>query len=51
MICERTRPVGSNRTQTVCSSVAQRRKDREDAEKQIGYRDQKCFQDASALCD
>ena len=50
MICERQRPVGSNRTQTVCRSVAQRRQDREDAEKQVNYRDQQCFKDASGQC-
>lgn len=50
MICERKRPVGSNRTQTVCSSVAQRRQDREDAEKQVTYRDQQCFKDSSGQC-
>lgn len=50
MICERQRPVGSNRTRTVCRSVAQRRQDREDAEKQVHYRDQQCLKDASGEC-
>lgn len=50
MICERSRPVGSNRPQTVCRSVAQRRPYREAAANQVSYRDQQCFKDASGNC-
>lgn len=50
MICERSRPVGSNRTQTICLTVAQRRAEREAAEKQVSYRDQQCFKDAAGQC-
>jgi len=41
MICERGRPVGSNRPQTICRSVAQRRVDQEVGAEAIHRRDQR----------
>lgn len=38
MICERARPVGSNRVQRVCATVAERRANREAALRAIGDR-------------
>ena len=38
MICERKRPVGSNRRETVCRTVAQRRADHESADAYIHAR-------------
>lgn len=50
MVCERIKPVGSNRPKTVCMTVAERRAEREAAEKQINSRDQQCLKDASGNC-
>lgn len=41
MICERKRPVGSNRTQTVCMTLAQRNAERESGAEFIQRRDQR----------
>jgi hypothetical protein len=50
MICERFKPVGSNRPQTLCRTVAQRRAEREAAQQGMGRRDQTCFKDAQGNC-
>lgn len=50
MVCERSKPVGSNRPRTVCLTVAQRRAEREAAGKQMEYRDQQCFKDSNGNC-
>ena len=42
MICERVKPMGSNRPVKVCKTVAQRRAEREGAEDQFGRRNQQC---------
>lgn len=42
LICERKRPTGSNRTQTLCRSVAQRRAERELVERDTGRRTFDC---------
>ena len=41
MVCERYKPIGTNRPTTVCKTVAQRRTEREAAEKSF-QRDQQC---------
>ena len=41
MVCERYKPIGSNRPQTLCKTVAQRRAEREAGEA-LGPRDQRC---------
>jgi hypothetical protein len=43
IICERTRPVGSNRPMRVCRTVAQRRAEQSGIEQRLGARDQRCF--------
>lgn len=50
LVCERVKPVGSNRPKTVCLTVAARRAEREEAEKQVSTRDQQCIKDASGSC-
>jgi len=42
MICERTRPIGSNRPVSVCKTVAQRREERENMLNSRGGRDARC---------
>jgi len=42
MVCERHRPIGSNRPQTICKTVAERRAEREAARGQIGKRNLEC---------
>lgn len=42
LVCERIRPIGSNRTQTSCKTVAQRRAEREAAQKNMGNRNLEC---------
>lgn len=42
MICRRERPTGTNRPQTVCKTVAQRRADREAIERDTGRRSNAC---------
>lgn len=41
MVCERSRPVGTNRTRTVCKTVAERRDEREAAQREMLTRDQR----------
>lgn len=41
MVCWRERPVGSNRLQTACMTVAQMRKEREASQMEIARRDQR----------
>lgn len=41
MVCWRERPVGSNRTQTACMTVAQMRAEREASQTEIARRDQR----------
>ncbi len=43
MICERTKPVGSNRPKTVCMTVAERRAVREQSQRDVSNRTQSCF--------
>lgn len=50
MVCERVKPVGSNRPKTVCMTVAERRAQREAAEKDMNTRNQACLKDASGNC-
>lgn len=50
MVCERVKPVGSNRPKTVCMTVAERRAEREVADKQMNTRSQSCLKDASGNC-
>lgn len=50
MICERSKPVGSNRPKTVCLTVQQRREAREAAASQVNYRDQQCFKSSTGEC-
>lgn len=42
MICQRHRPIGSNRPTTICKSVAQRRADREFAERNTNLSTLEC---------
>lgn len=42
MVCQRSKPVGSNRPQTVCKTVAQRREEREAAQQDMGRRNLAC---------
>ncbi|TKS53135.1 hypothetical protein E4582_13200 [Luteimonas yindakuii] len=42
MVCERSRPIGSNRPVSVCKTVAQRREERERALESRGSRDARC---------
>ncbi len=42
MVCERTRPIGSNRPVSVCKTVAQRRAERERMLQSTGGRDARC---------
>lgn len=42
LICERVKPVGSNRPQTICMTVAERREAREKSQRGISNRDQQC---------
>lgn len=42
MICERTRPIGSNRPVSVCKTVAERREERERTLNSRGARDSRC---------
>lgn len=42
MICRRERPTGTNRPQTICKTVAQRRADREAVERDTGRRTHEC---------
>jgi hypothetical protein len=42
MICERSKPVGSNRPVTVCKTVAQRREERESSTRDMGRRTLEC---------
>ena len=42
MICERSRPIGSNRPVSVCKTVAQRREERERSLESRGPRDARC---------
>ncbi len=44
MVCERIKPVGSNRPKTVCQTVAERRAEREQAQRDVSNRTQSCFQ-------
>lgn len=46
LICERHRPVGSNRPQTTCKTVAERRAEREAAQNDIGRRNLACSEAA-----
>lgn len=51
LVCERYKPVGSNRTQTMCKSVAQRR-DEQDGVEGARRRDQRCVDGwESGFCD
>jgi hypothetical protein len=50
MICQRTKPVGSNRPKTVCMTAAERRAQREAAEKDMSTRNQACLKDANGNC-
>ena len=51
LVCERYKPVGSNRTQTMCKSVAQRRDEQEGVEG-TRRRDQRCVDGwNSGFCD
>ncbi|HEV7272079.1 hypothetical protein [Pseudoxanthomonas sp.] len=43
MVCERVKPVGSNRPKTVCLTVAERRAAREQAQRDVSNRTQSCF--------
>ncbi|MBL8255199.1 hypothetical protein J2X02_001183 [Pseudoxanthomonas japonensis] len=43
MVCERMKPIGSNRPKTVCLTVAERRAAREQAQKDVSNRTQSCF--------
>lgn len=43
MVCERTRKVGSNRTETVCMTAAERRARREADAKELGNRNAGCI--------
>lgn len=43
MICERVRPMGSNRPTRVCKTVAQRRAEQSGVESAFGTRNQKCI--------
>lgn len=45
MVCERVRPVGTNRTTRVCKTVAQRRAERGNIEDTFGNRNQMCTGD------
>lgn len=49
LICERKRPVGTNRTQTVCRTVAQRRAERESIERDTGRRTIECSEATMGL--
>ena len=42
MVCERHRPIGSNRPQTICKTVAERRAEREAVRGQVGKRNLEC---------
>ena len=42
MICRRERPTGTNRPQTICKTVAQRRAERESIERDTGRRTLEC---------
>lgn len=42
MVCERSRPIGSNRPVSVCKTVAQRREERERSLESRGARDARC---------
>lgn len=42
MICERVKPVGSNRPVRMCKTVAQRRAEQNGVEEVFGKRDQRC---------
>ncbi len=42
MICERTRPIGSNRPVNICKTVAERREERERTLNSRGARDSRC---------
>ena len=46
MICQRERPVGSNRIRTICKTVAQRRADRDAVERDTGRRTIECSEAA-----
>lgn len=50
LVCERHKPVGSNRPQTICKTVAERRAEREAAQRDIGKRNQTCFKDPQGQC-
>lgn len=50
MVCERHKPVGSNRPKTVCKTVAERRAEREAAQADVQRRNQTCFKDPSGNC-
>jgi hypothetical protein len=50
MICQRSKPVGSNRPKTVCLTVQQRREANEAAANQLNYRDQQCFKSSTGEC-
>jgi hypothetical protein len=50
MVCERIKPVGSNRPKTVCMTAAERRAEREAASKQMNTRNQACLKDANGNC-
>ena len=43
MVCERVKPIGSNRPKTVCLSVAERRAAREQAQTDVSNRTQSCI--------
>ncbi|WP_394002620.1 hypothetical protein ACF3M1_16860 [Luteimonas sp. WGS1318] len=49
MVCQRSKPIGSNRTQTVCKTVAQRRMEREAAQQDMGRRNLDCSEAAMGL--
>lgn len=50
MICERYKPVGSNRPKTVCMTAGERRAAREQAERDVSNRTQSCFKGANGGC-
>lgn len=50
MVCERVRPTGSNRVQSLCLTVAERRARREAAEKDLATRNAACMKNASGAC-
>jgi len=52
MICRRERPIGTNRPQTICKTVAQRREERNAVERDTGRRSNACSDEmiSSGMC-